>query len=71
MPKTFSSRYKITVLLAIAIARVIYSLNWYTLSPGLYQVESGFHASIQSLGVLESAFLLGAGLPDTRCLCGS
>ena len=62
MPKTFSSRYKITVLLSITIARVMYSLNWYTLSPGLYQVESSFHASLQSLGVLESAFLLGAGL---------
>jgi sugar phosphate permease len=61
MQRTFSSRYKIMVLLAIAIARVIYSLNWFTLSPGLYQVESGFHASLQSLGVLESAFLLGAG----------
>lgn len=62
MVKSFSYRYKIAVLAAIAIARVIYSLNWYTLSPGLYQVESGFHATIQSLGLLESAFLVGAGL---------
>jgi MFS family permease len=62
MTRTFSSSYKITVLLVIAAARAIYSLNWYDLSPGLYQVESSFHASLQSLGVLESAFLIGAGL---------
>ena len=57
----FSPRYKVTVLAVIAIARIVYSLNWYTLSPGLSQVETTFHASLQSLGILESAFLAGAG----------
>jgi MFS family permease len=40
----------------------MYSLNWYTLAPGLTQVEVAFHASLENLGILESAFLAGAGL---------
>jgi MFS family permease len=58
----FSRRYQISVLASIAIARALYSLNWYTLAPGLSQVELAFHASLENLGILESAFLAGAGL---------
>lgn len=50
------------VLLAVTVARIIYSLNWFTLSPGLYQVAHDFGASLPSLGILESAFLMGAGI---------
>ncbi len=62
MTSKFSQRYRLTILATVAIGRVVYSLNWYTLSPGLTQVETTFHASIQNLGILESAFLVGAGL---------
>lgn len=58
----FNPRYKIIALTSVTAARVIYSLNWFTLSPGLYQVANDFHASLQSLGILESAFLVGAGV---------
>ena len=60
--ESFSKRYQFAVLAGVTIARAIYSLNWYTLSPGLTQVGAGFHASLQSLGVVESAFLAGAGI---------
>lgn len=46
----------------VTFARTVYSINWYTLSPGLTQVEAGFHTSLQSLGILESSFALGAAL---------
>ncbi|MCL4519342.1 MAG: MFS transporter [Thaumarchaeota archaeon] len=58
----FSNRYKVVVLLAVTLARIIYSVNWFTLSPGLYQVARDFSASLPSLGILESAFLIGAGI---------
>ncbi|MHB1868478.1 MAG: MFS transporter [Nitrososphaerales archaeon] len=62
MLNKFSPRYKFEVLAVVAIARIVYSLNWYTLSPGLSQVGTAFNASVQSLGILESSFLAGAGL---------
>lgn len=62
MYEAFSRRYQFAVLAGVTFARTIYSLNWYTLSPGLAQVGAGFHASLQSLGIVESAFLAGAGL---------
>ncbi|MGH2639844.1 MAG: MFS transporter [Rhabdochlamydiaceae bacterium] len=61
-PRSLSDRYRISILVAISSARIIYAINWYTLSPGLDQVATDFHASLQNLGVLESAFLVGAGL---------
>ncbi|MCL5068509.1 MAG: MFS transporter [Thaumarchaeota archaeon] len=47
--------------MSVTLARIIYSINWFTLSPGLYQVAHDFSASLPSLGILESAFLIGAG----------
>ena len=58
----FSDRYKVIILFSITLARIIYSINWFTLSPGLYQVANDFSASLPSLGILESAFLIGAGI---------
>jgi MFS family permease len=58
----FSRNYKILVLASITASRAIYALNWYDLSPGLVQLASDFHVTLPSLGILESAFLLGAGL---------
>lgn len=57
----FSNRYKATILFSITLARIVYSINWFTLSPGLYQVANDFSASLPSLGILEAAFLIGAG----------
>ena len=62
MQRRFSRGYILSVLGVVTFARTIYSLNWYTLSPGLANVEASFHASLQSLGVLESSFALGAAL---------
>lgn len=62
LSKRFTTKYTYSVLAVITLARTIYSLNWYTLSPGLTQVEEGFHASLQSLGILESAFAAGAAI---------
>lgn len=62
MSSKFSRRYVLSVLGVVTFARTVYSLNWYTISPGLTHIESTFHASLQSLGVLESSFALGAAL---------
>ncbi len=48
--------------MSITVSRAVYALNWYDLSPGLAQLASDFHVSLPSLGILESAFLVGAGL---------
>ncbi|MDG6998363.1 MAG: MFS transporter [Nitrososphaerota archaeon] len=61
-PDRFSNRYKVIVLVSVTVARIIYSVNWFTLSPGLYQVANDFHATLPSLGILESTFLIGAGI---------
>lgn len=68
IPNQFSRNYKILVLVSVTFSRAIYALNWYTLSPGLAQVSRDFAVSSASLGILESAFLAGAGifqLPST------
>lgn len=62
MSGKFSKSYIFSVLAVITFARTIYSINWYTLSPGLTQVEAGFHASLLSLGILESSFAAGAAI---------
>ncbi len=48
--------------MSITVSRAVYALNWYDLSPGLAQLASDFHVTLPSLGILESAFLVGAGL---------
>jgi predicted MFS family arabinose efflux permease len=58
----FSHRYRVLALASITVARIVYSLNWFTLSPGLSQVTTQFKASLPTLGILESTFLLGAGI---------
>lgn len=58
----FTSKYALSVLTVVTFARAVYALNWYTISPGLTQIAAGFHANLQSLGALESAFVVGAGL---------
>jgi MFS family permease len=60
--KELSTNYRIAVLISITFSRAVYSLNWYDLSPGLAQLARDFNVSLPSLGVLESAFLLGAGI---------
>ncbi|MHB1909981.1 MAG: MFS transporter [Nitrososphaerales archaeon] len=68
MTVQFTRNYKILVLISITLSRAVYALNWYTLSPGLAQVSRDFALSSTSLGILESAFLAGAGifqLPST------
>jgi MFS family permease len=57
-----SKSYKLILLASITCARAVYSLNWYTLSPGLSQVSQQFGVSTSGLGILESSFLVGAGL---------
>jgi MFS family permease len=64
----FSRNYKAVALISITIARAVYALNWYTLSPGLSQVSHDFSVSTTNLGILEAAFLVGAGtfqIPST------
>jgi MFS family permease len=58
----FSNNYKILVLVSITASRAIYALNWYDLSPGLAKLAADFHVTLPSLGILESAFILGAGI---------
>jgi MFS family permease len=61
-PESFSNQYKVLALVCITFARIVYSLNWFTLSPGLGQVATQLNVSLPSLGILESGFLVGAGL---------
>jgi predicted MFS family arabinose efflux permease len=60
--KQLSKNYKIVVLVSITVARAVYALNWYTLSPGLSQVAHDFQVSTSNIGILEATFLFGAGL---------
>ena len=69
--ENFSQNYKILVLISITIARAVYALNWYTLSPDLSQVSKAFTVSTSNLGILEAAFLVGAGLFQIPSTIGS
>jgi MFS family permease len=57
-----SRNYRLAVLVTITASRAVYALNWYDLSPGLAQLARDFNVSLPSLGILESAFLVGAGI---------
>ncbi len=57
-----SRNLKILILVSITVARAIYALNWYTLAPGLTQISRDLSLSSSDLGMLEAAFLVGAGL---------
>jgi MFS family permease len=59
---SFLRDYRLIALFSITIARGVYALNWYTLAPGLPQVSRDFGISTADLGILESAFLEGAGI---------
>jgi predicted MFS family arabinose efflux permease len=66
-----SKNYKMLVLISVTIARAVYAMNWYTLSPGLSLVAKTFDVSTANLGILESTFLVGAGLFQIPSTIGS
>ncbi len=49
----------VTVLM---ISRLVYSMNWYNLSPALIQISTEYDVSVNMAGLIFAFFLLGAGL---------
>jgi MFS family permease len=49
----------VTVLM---ISRLVYSMNWYNLSPALVQISSEYYVTVNAAGLIFAFFLLGAGL---------
>ncbi|MCL4452000.1 MAG: MFS transporter [Candidatus Thermoplasmatota archaeon] len=49
----------VTVLM---ISRLVYSMNWYNLSPALIQISSEYGVTVSVAGLIFAFFLLGAGL---------
>lgn len=50
------------VLASVIAMRIIYSLNWFNISPALRLIASDLRVDLPALGVLTSSFLLGAGI---------
>ncbi len=69
--RILSKNYKMLVLISVTIARAVYALNWYTLSPALSLVAKTFDVSTGNLGILESSFVVGAGLFQIPSTIGS
>ncbi len=50
------------VLSSVLISRVIYTINWFNISPALPQIGKDFGVDLPALGVLTASFLAGAGV---------
>ncbi len=50
------------VLVSIIAMRIVYSLNWFNISPALSLIAQDLRVDLPALGVLTSSFLLGAGI---------
>lgn len=46
----------------LMVSRLVYSMNWYNLSPALPEIASSYGVSVNSAGLVFAFFLLGAGL---------
>ena len=50
------------ILGTVLSSRTIYTINWFNIGPALFFIGAEFNQTLPSLGILTSAFLLGAGL---------
>ena len=50
------------VLSSVLTSRVIYTINWFSISPALLIIISDFHLDALGKGILEGSFLVGAGI---------
>lgn len=57
--KRLSGRNSIILLLVL---RALYSMNWYNVSPMLFDITSTYHVNASLSGLILSAFLMGTGL---------
>ena len=53
---------KWVILISLVLSRVIYSVNWFNISPALPLIAGEMNVSITQLGLLATAFLLGIGI---------
>jgi MFS family permease len=49
-------------IILLLILRALYSMNWYNVSPMLFNITSTYHVSASLSGLILSAFLIGTGL---------
>jgi MFS family permease len=50
------------VLSSVLTSRVIYTVNWFNISPALFLIGKDFNVDLPSLGILTASFLAGAGI---------
>src|SRR5213594_5139271 len=50
------------VLSSVLTSRVIYTINWFNISPALFLIGKDFNVDLPSLGILTASFLAGAGV---------
>ena len=50
------------VLASVISSRIVYSTNWFNISPALLLIARDLRVDLPALGVLTSSFLLGAGI---------
>src|SRR5947199_10157460 len=50
------------VLSSVLTSRVIYTINWFNISPALFLIGVEFGVDLPSLGILTASFLAGAGI---------
>src|SRR5437899_11251701 len=50
------------VLSSVLTSRVIYTVNWFNISPALFLIGKDFNVDLPSLGILTGSFLAGAGI---------
>ncbi|OLD13422.1 hypothetical protein AUF78_09480 [archaeon 13_1_20CM_2_51_12] len=50
------------VLSSVLTSRVIYTINWFNISPALFLIGKDFNVDLPSLGILTASFLAGAGI---------
>jgi len=50
------------VLSSVLTSRVIYTINWFNISPALFLIGKDFNVDLTSLGILTASFLAGAGI---------
>jgi len=50
------------VLSSVLTSRVIYTINWFNISPALFLIGKDLNVDLPSLGILTASFLLGAGV---------
>ena len=50
------------VLSSVLTSRVIYTINWFNISPALFLIGTEFGVDLPSLGILTASFLAGAGI---------